>query len=191
VRQSVKGRLLICAAEILVQQAHYARALQLAETADRLALQYADASLKGEAQTMLGLVRSLQQAPDLALTHQQRAAPLLMQSGDRRRYANLLLHMGKSYEQLHQWDKALDLQGEALRLFTELGDGWGSTISWTALGSVYYGAGKLEQALACHPWRKGPMHQQSNLRRWERSPGLPMAKVTRKLHSTIANGRGC
>jgi len=140
---------LLCVAEIFVQQAHYAQALQQAEAADKLATQYALHSLKGQAQAMLGEIRRLQWAPDHALTHQQRAAPLLLQSGDSRRYANLLLQMGKTYEQLHQWDRALDLQDEALRRFEALGDGWGCTISWGALGAVHYGVGHLEQALAC------------------------------------------
>lgn len=148
--QTVKGRLLLYAAEILVLQAHYPKALDQAEAADKLAMQLAAPGLKGQAQAMLGLIRRLQGTPALALIHQQRAAPLLQQSGARRLYAQLLVEMGKSYEQLHEWDKALDLQGVALRLFEELGDSWGSTMCWRARGGVYYGAGNLEQALACH-----------------------------------------
>ncbi len=147
--QNIKGRLLIYAAEILVQQARYAQALQQAEAADKLATQHAAPALKGQAQAMLGVIRCVQKAFEVALAHQQRAVPLLLQSGERRLYANLLLQMGKTYEQLHQWDRALELQGEALRLFEALGDGWGSTISWGALGAVHYGVGHLEQALAC------------------------------------------
>ncbi|MEZ4725934.1 MAG: BTAD domain-containing putative transcriptional regulator [Caldilineaceae bacterium] len=147
--QSCQGSLLLCAAEIAIQQTHYAQALQQAETADKVATQYALSALKGQAQAMLGEIRRLQWAPDQALIHQQRAAPLLLQSGELRRYANLLLQMGKTYEQLHQWDRALDLQNEALHRFETLGDGWGCTISWGALGAVHYGLGHLEQALAC------------------------------------------
>jgi len=147
--QNSKGRLLLCAAEIAVQQAHYAQALQQAESADKVATQSALDSLKGQAQAMLGEIRRLQWAPNQALTHQQRAAPLLLQSGESRLYAHLLLQMGKTYEQLHQWDRALDLQDEALRRFEALGDGLGCTICWGALGAVHYGRGHLDQALAC------------------------------------------
>lgn len=147
--QSIQGRLLLCAAEIAVQQSRYAQALQLAEAADKVATQQAAPAHKGQAQAMLGEIRRLQWASDHALVHQQRAAPLLLQSGDRRTYAHLLLQMGKTYEQLHQWEQALALQNEALHLFEALGDGWGCTISWGALGAVHYGRGDLDQALAC------------------------------------------
>lgn len=144
------GRLLLCLAEILLLQARYQPARQQAKLADRVATECADPVLKGESQALLGLLHHFDPDANRALIHQQRAIPLLLQSGAQRAYAHLLLQMGKSYELLHRWEQALALQEEALQIFQQLEDSWSCAVAWGSQGAIHFGAGRLEQALVCY-----------------------------------------
>ncbi|KAA2256353.1 tetratricopeptide repeat protein [Solihabitans fulvus] len=70
--------------------------------------------------------------------------------GDREREALVLGKLGIAYEDLRQFDRALDCLGQAKDIARATGDRWTEGATLVNLGRLYHGLGQVDQALDHH-----------------------------------------